>query len=82
MSVQRVTITGADEKFAPPSKEIDITVIDGKVFITVYGGSSDDLQAGRTHDYAVPALDLHDLVAALAVFGVSVQGLLISSRSA
>lgn len=79
MSVQRVTITTADERYAPPDKEIEVAVIDGKVFITVYDGSSDDLQVGRTKEYDVPVLNLHDLVAALAAFGVSVQGLLIGS---
>ena len=76
MSVQNVTITTAREKFAPPSQEIDISVIDGMVFISVYSGSRDDLTQGRTKTYNVPEIDLKDLICALNAFGVASHGLL------
>ena len=81
MSVQRVVITTADEKFEPPSQEIEITVIDGKVFITVYDGSQDNVPSDRQKRYEVPEIDLHDLVRALTAFGVAVQGVLVSSAA-
>lgn len=45
MSVQRVTITAADEKHAPPEHEIDFAMVGDDVFITVYGVN----EIGRAH---------------------------------
>ena len=74
MSVQRVTLTSSDEKYAPPSQEIELAVIGNDVLITVYDGSSDDLSKGRTKTYDVPAVALPDLIAALTAFGDFQQG--------
>ena len=65
MSVLRVTITEAEEKYAPAGQEIDISVIGDQVFISVYKGSAEDLKKGREKKYDVPALSVHDLLSAL-----------------
>lgn len=75
MTVQRVTITIADEKFAPPEKEIDVSVIGGVVLITVYKGSLEDLTKGREKEYDVPEIQLHDLLAAISAHGTYVHGI-------
>ena len=79
MSVERVTITRANEQYAPPGVEIDVSVIGGRVFLTVYEGSDQNVPSNRKEVYEVPEIALHDLIAALSAFGVAVQGLLIGS---
>lgn len=74
MSIQRVTLTGSDEKYAPPTQEIELAVSGNDVLITIYDGSSDDLAKGRTRAYEVPAIALSDLIAALTAFGDFQQG--------
>lgn len=75
MSVQRVTLTAADEKYAPAEGEIDITVVGNEVFISVYKGSLEDLQEGREKQFDVPVLALSDLLAALGAFGDQVHSI-------
>ena len=72
--IQRVTLTSSEEKYAPPSQEIELAVIGNDVFITVYDGSADDLKDGRTRAYEVPQIALPDLIAALTAFGDFQQG--------
>ena len=74
MTVQRVTITAADEKYAPPGQEIEISVIGDQVFISVYKGSQDDLKDGRKKEYDVPVLAMKDLLAALNAHADEFQG--------
>jgi hypothetical protein len=74
VSVQRVTITAADEKYEPPGQEIEVAVIGNDVLLTVYDGSSDDLAKGRTKVYDVPPIALHDLIRALNAFSDVSQG--------
>lgn len=81
MSVQRVTITSAEEQHEPPDQEIDVSVIGDRVFVTVYDGSDNNAPSNRKKAYEVPVLRLHDLIAALAAHGVAVQGFHIASES-
>ncbi len=74
MSIQQVTITASDEKYAPPAHEIEFAVIGNDLFITVYEGSSDDLAKGRSKAYEVPPLALCDVHAALVAFSDFSQG--------
>ncbi len=75
MSVQRVTLTASDEKYAPPKHEIEFAVVGNDLFITVYEGSSDDLAKGRSLASEVPPLALPDVHAALVAFSDFSQGI-------
>ena len=68
MSVQRVTLTSSEEKYAPSEHEIDISVIGNDVVITVYEGSLEDLNKGRKVAFEVPTLDYRDLLRSLNAF--------------
>jgi hypothetical protein len=81
MSVERVTITGAEEQYAPPQQEIDIAVVDGLLFIDVYDGSLADLAEGRTKKFTVPTLKLADVLHAISAFNEeSVPGVIDVAR--
>lgn len=71
----RVTLTPADDDFAPPEKEIDICVIGDEIFITVWKGSVDDLKDGRTREYEVPGMNIEAFVKALCAFGDQAQAI-------
>ena len=75
MSVHKVVITSADEEYAPPEQEIEVTVIGDHVYLTVYEGSDDNKPSTKKLAYEVPPLTLHDLIAALSAFGSEVLGL-------
>lgn len=67
--IQRVTLSASDDKYAPPLKEIDLSVIGNDVYISVYEGSLEDTAKGRKLEYEVPQIALHDLIAAVNAFG-------------
>ena len=68
MSVLRVVIETADERFAPPGHEVEVTVVNETVFISVYEGSDENKPSTKKLAYEVPALNLHDLMTALGAF--------------
>lgn len=78
MSVLRVTITEAEEQFAPPGKEIEIALVGDKMIITVYNGSLEDLRKERTKEYEVPVLNVQDVLHAIQAHNPSwVGGILV-----
>ena len=80
--IEKVVLTEAEEKFVPPKKEIELTIVGDNLFITVFNGSDGNIPSTKVKEYEVPMLSVKDVVNTLAAFGVLTVGYGIGSRVA
>lgn len=65
MSVRKVILEGVDERYEPPDREIEVSIVGDSLYISVFDGSVDDLSKSRKKEIEVPELSLKEFRAAL-----------------
>jgi len=74
MSIHKIVLTEAKEKYAPPGREIELSVIGDNLFITIFNGSDDNIPSTKKREYEVPVLSVKDFVLALGALEVFTVG--------
>jgi tRNA(Ser,Leu) C12 N-acetylase TAN1 len=65
VSVRKVILEGVDERYEPPDREIEVSIVGDSLYISVFDGSVDDLSKSRKKEIEVPELSLKEFRAAL-----------------
>lgn len=63
--IERITLTAADEKHAPPEKVIVLSVSSGCLFIEVAAYHEESKRRVEVSEYEVPPLDLAEFLRAV-----------------